>query len=320
MDISISVVICTHDRPDSLRTAVESLTRQAFATSRYEVIVVDSASRELAAPALEKSSLEGINLVCLREEEPGLSRARNAGIQAARGELVAFMDDDAEADRGWLEELWRACQENPGAWAVGGKVLPAWDSPRPAWLSDALSAFLSLLDLSTVGRCLSWPEMLVGTNIAFRRQLFDRVGQFSPALGRTRTVLRSGDETELQNRMYHLGLSIYYQPTAVVTHHIPADRLEKGFFYRRAYWQGYTESVQAALENRKGGALSVVRQALLLLARGGAAALLYPFTSEAERLRRRCMVESRRGALQHARDHAARRCDCWNLDERPVQY
>jgi glycosyltransferase involved in cell wall biosynthesis len=301
--------------------AVQSLQVQTLAASHFEIIVVDNGSSDDTADQVGYLKKGVANLRYVFEERPGLSIARNTGVAKAIGQIVAFLDDDAVATPYWLKTLLLAYEENPTAWVVGGRINLEWEASPPDWIHPDLYGFLGLLDLGENTRPVVTKERLGGGNISIRRQILDDLGGFSLVLGRNPHSLLSGEEVELMDRVRRKGGVCLYSPGALVYHYVTRQRMQKSFFINRSYWQGYTEAVQAALENRKGGAVfSVVRQSLLVLARGGAAAVLYPFSSEAEQLRRRCMVESRRGALRHARDHAARRCECWNLDERPVQY
>jgi glycosyltransferase involved in cell wall biosynthesis len=124
--VKLSVVVCTHDRPDDLRRCVAAL---AALEDPIETIVVDSASSTPVVP------FDGVHLV--RLDEPGLSRARNAGLALARGELIAFVDDDAAVDPDWARRI-AAPFEDPTVGCVGGACLPDFATERPRWLSERL--------------------------------------------------------------------------------------------------------------------------------------------------------------------------------------
>ncbi|MHC4418402.1 MAG: FkbM family methyltransferase, partial [Planctomycetota bacterium] len=118
--VRISAVICTYRNPELLGSAIESLVNQTLHRDLFEIIVVDNNSGDSTKRVVER--YPGVRYVL--EEKLGLSQARNAGIGAACGDIIAFIDDDAEACRGWLAALLRVYDAVPEAWAVGGKVLP----------------------------------------------------------------------------------------------------------------------------------------------------------------------------------------------------
>ena len=103
---SVSVVICTRDRPDSVRTTVRSILACRYPSERLEVIVVDNASKTDAVGQLTQEDFEGgVPFRVVQEPEPGLSNARNKGLREATGQIVVFADDDVEVDRDWLAML-----------------------------------------------------------------------------------------------------------------------------------------------------------------------------------------------------------------------
>src|SRR5436309_2344962 len=138
MTIQISALICTRNRADYLRKAMQSLATQSLPCEQYEIIVVDNGSEDHTRAVVDEfASLT--NLVYIYEATPGLSRARNVAFRRAKGEFVAFLDDDAVASPQWLEkylEVFRTYSPTPGS--VGGKCEPIWEIPQPAWLEDRL--------------------------------------------------------------------------------------------------------------------------------------------------------------------------------------
>jgi hypothetical protein len=119
-----SVVVCTRDRPEPLLGCLESILRIDY--PRYEVLVVDNAPNTDATRGLVRERLGHLPHVrYLREPRPGLSRARNAALEAARGEIVAFVDDDVVVDPGWLRSIVLGFRAMPGVACVTGMILPA---------------------------------------------------------------------------------------------------------------------------------------------------------------------------------------------------
>lgn len=238
---SLSVVICSYDRYDLIHEAVRTLLADpTLDPSRHEVVVVDN------TPPGRRRTLD-VSAPGLLRFEPcdtlGLSHARNHGIAAATGALIAFLDDDAYVHPGWCAALERAFAEQPDALVVGGKVLPRYDSEeRPAWYDESLSGYLSCIDWGRSGRFLKAGEWIVGANMAWRRGVFDRLGGFNTALGRRGSAtLISNDETELLERVGQA--HIWYEPSMVADHLVPVERMTLGFFRSRVYWQAVSDMV-----------------------------------------------------------------------------
>jgi glycosyltransferase involved in cell wall biosynthesis len=247
----VSAIICTYRRPDTLPAAIQSLGTQTLAAEEYEVIVVDNNSRDGTAGIVRKHEEDaGFHLRYVLETQPGNSHARNAGIREARGDIVAFMDDDAMAEPDWLRSLIEVHDKVSDAWAVGGKVVPIWGGERPQWLQPSMLRSLSLVDWGDEERPLKWPERVIGTNISFWKRVFSEIGSFATDLGRRGDLILGYDDTEIQERIHKLGKLVVYTPRAVVRHHVPVERMTKQYFYNRAYGTGRSEAILTARSGR----------------------------------------------------------------------
>jgi glycosyltransferase involved in cell wall biosynthesis len=241
--IKISGVICTYRRPEMLKYAMESLLRQTLPSEQYEVIVIDNNSGDKTYSVVRNyQNRAAFPIIYFLEERQGLSTARNTGIQHARGEYIAFLDDDAEADPDWLSSFVKVFERVPQAWVVGGKILPIWDAKRPSWLTDDLLNNYSLLDLGETPCFLEWPEHVLGTS-CFRRSVFDEIGWFEPLLGRSGYSLVGDEDSEIQHRLIAAGKRVFYAPQAIAWHHILPQRLTKHYIYTRAYGTGKSRAV-----------------------------------------------------------------------------
>ena len=215
---SISVVICTRDRTDLLKGALEALL--ALDYPHREIIVIDNApanssTAEFVAP---------LPVRYVKEERPGLDWARNRGIAEARHEIIAFTDDDARPSRGWLRGM-AAGFADPEIMAVSGLVAPA-ELETEAQIQFELGYGGMLQHLHSFkcdGSKLSTQELLwasnygVGANMAFRRQVFAEVGNFDPALD-VGTPTRGAGDIEMFHRILAKGYSTFYEPRAFVWH------------------------------------------------------------------------------------------------------
>ena len=241
MPIRISALICTHNRARYLRKALQSLVAQTMDSDSYEILVIDNASTDETKRVVKEEYAAVSNLAYLHEPVLGLARARNTGWAHARGEYVAYLDDDAIACANWLEgilEVFESVTPTPGC--VGGKIELIWEAPRPSWLSDGMVLFLSRLDLSESPVALKDSQFLAGANIAFPVNVLRATGGFE--FGLTGKWRFYNDDILLQRRLESRGLSRIYHPDISVGHHIPASRLSKESFRRRYYWQGISDA------------------------------------------------------------------------------
>src|SRR5262249_37072141 len=126
-EIALSAVICTYNRYDLLPAAIESLVKQDLPADSFAIIVVDNSPDQARAKRFGQGYAGLSNLTYLVEPNPGLSNARNKGIAAALGRIVAFIDDDARACASWAKELLHAHTAFDGrAGIVGGPIVPRW--------------------------------------------------------------------------------------------------------------------------------------------------------------------------------------------------
>jgi O-antigen biosynthesis protein len=222
---SVSVVVATHDRPELLARCLQSLLTQTYAP--LEVVVVDNARSSDATERLLKSDAyasRGVRYV--REDIAGLGRAHNTGLIHSRGEVVAITDDDVIADRHWIAALLEAFVEH-SAGCVTGLIVPvelrtreqSWVEQYGGFARGFRQRSISLasppegdpLFPFTAGRFGS------GANMAFTRELLDRLNGFDAALG-AGTKSRGGDDLAAFARTVLAGETLVYQPDAVVRH------------------------------------------------------------------------------------------------------
>jgi len=275
----LSVVLCTHGRPDYLRACLDGLRAQD--RRDFEVVVVDSASPAPAASAIATLARDH-GARPLRAEAPGLSRARNLGLAAARGAWVAYLDDDAVPEPGWATALLaRIAALPPEAAALGGRILPAWEAPLPPWWPPSLRGVLTIVEwegFGEVARDLPPGVEIYGANMAFARAALETVGGFPEALGRVGNRLLSGEEVEVVARLRAAGWRAFYDGAAAVRHSIQRERLRPAWLLSRLLWQGATDALrdrrQGGPRRTLGAAARLTVQAPLLLWPAGSSALL----------------------------------------------
>lgn len=252
MTIKISAIICTYNRAKYLRKSIQSLIDQSLESANYEIIVVDNHSTDDTKQIVLEEFGNVHNLKYLYEPIQGLSQARNTGWQAAQADYVAYLDDDAIASHQWLEKILEVFdQQGSQVGALGGKVEPIWESPRPDWLSDKVALSLSILDWTDQPLSLGDGQWLVGANVAYPKYILKEFGGFNTSLGRKGKNLLSCEESYLHDSIITSGYNLLYYPEISVKHHIPANRLVKKWFLERTYWNGISCAVVEHYKTKK---------------------------------------------------------------------
>jgi glycosyltransferase involved in cell wall biosynthesis len=241
MTMHVSVVVGTYNRAHLLKGTLEALASQEVPGSlKWEIVVVDNNSRDTTAQVVTAFSRTTTTPVRYAfEPRQGLSHARNRGIKEARGSIIAFTDDDVLPAPDWIAQV-AAAIDRWNAHGVGGRILPRWETSPPRWLTDNrhLLNRLAIMDFET-SRLLELPlearPQVWGANMAFRRELFERVGAFDPRRGIVGTKLFRGEETDLIDRALEHGLKIAYDAAPTVFHRIGPDRMRKAYFRKLTF-------------------------------------------------------------------------------------
>lgn len=246
-----SVIICSRNRVDSLLETLDSLAAMVVPSEiHWEILVVDNSSNDGTAQRVrEWARRSKTPVVVLEEPRPGKSHALNRALTKARGEFLLFTDDDALLDPGWLCAALHSLEES-GADCVGGRVLPLWLAPRPAWLSDRVINVLAMLDLGSEPRELTADDraLLYGVNYAFRREVFPRVGVFD-----TGVYARGcgSEDCEMVRRVQVTGGRVMYDPRMVVQHKVFPERVTRAYFRRWYAFHGRDRAERALPNSRR---------------------------------------------------------------------
>jgi glycosyltransferase involved in cell wall biosynthesis len=239
-DPATSVVICayTERRWDDLVAAVASVREQTVPPD--EIIVVIDCNADLA----ERAAAEFVGVtVAENTGKRGLSGARNTAIDLAKGDVIAFIDDDAVAEPDWLAQLLVGYRDTR-VLAVGGAARPRWPAgARPALLPGELDW---VVGCTYIGQ----PEVdtpvrnLMGCNMSFRREAFGLAGRFAEDLGRVGRTPLGCEETELCIRLRQAspGSVILFRPGAIVHHRVTPDRLTWSYLRRRGWGEGISKA------------------------------------------------------------------------------
>jgi glycosyltransferase involved in cell wall biosynthesis/GT2 family glycosyltransferase len=238
--LAASVVICTRNRPEGVARAVGAVLAGGLPDGG-EIVVVDSASDDPASLATVRALVAAHGSVRLAvAPRPGVSVARQAGAEAARCAIIAYLDDDAVPGAGWLAAILDAFSD-PGIAIVGGPIFPAWDGqvPDEQVLPRRFEGYLGILDLGDAERDFRPDESPWGATYAIRASALAAIGGFDPELGIGPDVRIGGEEPNVTERVVRAGLGrVRYLPAAGVYHDTPASRAEPGFLMISGFKSG----------------------------------------------------------------------------------
>lgn len=252
----LSVVICTHSRADYLAGAVESVIAQGVDPALYELLIIDNnADSNKATHAVAVGAARDNPAVTVRyvlETTIGLSHARNRGIGEARADYIAYLDDDAAADAGWLQTALTVIAEQCPA-AFGGPAMPLYtpDAPKPDWFKDS---YIREADHGKIPRPLRKAEFIYGMNMAWRRDVLELLKRFDPAYGMSGSRIGYAEETVMQIRLRAVqpDALIYFHPTMRVFHVVRSEKMQWGWIVRQRFARGrYTFRARYERKGRK---------------------------------------------------------------------
>lgn len=235
--MKVSVLIPTRNRSGSLKRTLEHLAQQTLAKASWEAIVVDNGSSDGTARILSEASAN-LPLVALSEHQPGKNRALNRALEIAKGDLLAFTDDDVVPDRVWLSELVDAAERLPQFSIFGGRIVPVFPDGTRSWLPThpwaRVWAFTEFAPHLPEG---ALPDTPCGPNFAVRASAM-RGLRCAEQVGPRGENYAMGGETELINRLTARGERCAYVPSAVVSHVIEHRQVSLTWLQKRAFLAG----------------------------------------------------------------------------------
>lgn len=271
LSVYLSVIICTYNRSSLLEDSLISyLETEFFDDPSVELIVVDNNSTDDTEKVVRRFMSRNLCIRYVKEENQGLSYARNRGIEEAKGEVLAFVDDDVFFDKNWVSAVLEEFKKGEAPCCIGGKVVPHFENDMPGWirrlppdLRSLVYMYLGVPAEGDVENNFDYPDHPFGVNMACRKSVFSEVGGFTVGLGRIGTNLLSGEETEFFYRVHRIGCGVKYVPRAKILHRVPEARTKPEWFILRQYWQGRSMVVVRCLIGEIDSRRKLLREAVL---------------------------------------------------------
>jgi glycosyltransferase involved in cell wall biosynthesis len=237
--MKITVILCTLNRCRELANALNSVSASTLPEGvEWEVLVVDNNSRDQTRDVVEDFCRRHPRRVrYLFEPQQGKSYALNSGIREARGEVLAFLDDDVTVEPTWLQSLTDPLRN--GEWAgCGGRTIPAETFTPPDWLPPSMVGIIfPHFDLGD--KPCELDQAPYGANMAYRKTMFEKYGVFRTDLGPSpnKEIPRPNEDTEFGRRLMAAGERLRYEPSALVHHPVLENRVQKD--YVLTWWFDY---------------------------------------------------------------------------------
>jgi glucosyl-dolichyl phosphate glucuronosyltransferase len=241
-DPAVTVIVPTRNRSSYLHDCLGSLARQR-SRRHFEVLVVDNGSSDETPDVVDRWCRQDPRFRAARESRPGLSRAKNAGVEQARGDILLFTDDDAIVEAGWIDSyLDLFVATGVEMVMAGGPVVPAPDDLGgwPRWFDEAGLLDLGLLDHGAE-RALRGFEYVWGGNMAIPASLFDRLGPWDETIGRQAEQRGTFEDAEYQDRIRAAGGTVWFCPGAVVRHRLARREITPRRVLGTAFARGRNE-------------------------------------------------------------------------------
>ena len=243
----LTLIICTYNREKYIGPLLDSIAKNDYPTTDYEIVLVDNNCTDNTRGVCElfAAAHPEVTLRYVVEPEQGLSAARNKGIKEAKGDIIIYVDDDALVDSDYIRIYAEHFAAHPDTMAAGGPIEPLYETEEPSWMSPYTKALLTAW-MNYGDKVREYPQGRYpgGGNAAYRKEVFDRVGLFNTELGRKGNLLLASEEKDIFDKMKALGMKVLYLPTPVLHHSIPQSKLEEDYFNRLTLQIGRSERMR----------------------------------------------------------------------------
>lgn len=226
----ITIAICTYNRAKYLHKCLDSILKQVQCYSDVEVLVVDNNSTDSTKEVCEGFKKNNWMFRYVFAESQGLSFARNKAIDSAKGEWIAYLDDDAIAHKDYLERI-KFIISNYNFDCFGGMYYAYYEAEKPKWISEAFGTKLKLSE--TVSEITE--GYLSGGNLVVKKNVFNSVEKFETNLGMKGDKIGYGEEDKLQKDLRSYGYSIGFDPFLGIDHLVAPYKLKPSWHIARMY-------------------------------------------------------------------------------------
>lgn len=257
--LSLDVILPTYKRPELLKRTLTSLAVAPCPKDlAVQVWVIDNNSHD-ETPDVVSEFQRGFPhpLHYIVETVQGLSPAVNAGIRAGKAALIGMLNDDEEVDTHWYEVIHRIFTTSDYSF-LGGPYIPRWGGEKPDWVLQELGSIVGWVEAGDQPREYGpgFHGNLNGGNAVVKRSVFDKIGLYNTALGRTDKGLLSCEDEEMFERLLAGGFRGLYSPDLIILHYVPPERLTRRYHRQWSWGQGISKGVLA--RTRRSGVVEVM--------------------------------------------------------------
>lgn len=242
MDLSVIISAYSLDRYRDLTEVLDGLNKQTY--NSFETIVVIDKNIELfnnISEYIKTNRIKNVNII-FNPENKGLSYSRNLGIENSTGSIIAFIDDDAIPSRNWAKNIVENFEEDNLIGAITGDIFPLWESEDLSWFPKELHWMISCSYVMTPNT-KQYFDRGFGTNMAFKKEVFLKAGNFDTTFGINGKKWVGGEDTEMFLRVKDLGMKVVFNPDIYVQHKVYSYRVKTRNVIKRAFNGGYSVSL-----------------------------------------------------------------------------
>lgn len=237
MSVCLSIIVCTYNRADLLKGCLQSLSEQSCDSAQYEVIVIDNNCTDETHQVFE-SFAGSSNFLYFLEQQQGLSHARNRGLAEARGQYIAYLDDDVLAPPIWVAKALELIRtEQPPLDGFGGPLYPFYTSPKPDWFEDQYAVQMGGKNEPYF---LQPGHSFIGANMVWDCELLRSIGGFRVDLGYIGEIEYLGEETDAFIRAWQLKPNSRFlnSPDLSLKHWLPSEKMRLSYRIKRNFISG----------------------------------------------------------------------------------
>jgi glycosyltransferase involved in cell wall biosynthesis len=243
----LSIIICTYNREKYIYNCLKSVAENDFSFENYEIVLINNNSTDNTEYECKrfKNDLPQVNFRYFVEKNQGLSFARNRGITEAKGDILAYVDDDATINNIYLKTIADFFANNKNAFAAGGAILPVYETQEPKWFSHHTKILITTY--KNEGKKIiefKKGKFPGGGNSAYRKDVFEKIGLYNTDLGRKGASLIGAEEKDIFDKMRKKNMKFYYLPDMILYHIIPPEKLTQKYFDKLTFSIGQSEKVR----------------------------------------------------------------------------